>query len=218
MTTAAAYRLPGNVLPTKYDLTLTPNLTDFTFSGDETVTIQVTEPTNRIAVNAIDLEIADAQITLENGTSLTAQNIALNEGAETATFTFGQSIPAGTAALRIRFTGTLNDQLRGFYRSQYTTPEGEERYLATTQFEATDARRALPCWDDPAVKATFQVTLVIPSDLVAISNTLVESETPQDRGTKAVRFTETPKMSTYLLAFIVGDFASVEERAPNGTL
>ncbi|MDA0988287.1 MAG: M1 family metallopeptidase [Chloroflexi bacterium] len=216
MTTS--YRLPGNILPTKYDLTLTPNLTDFTFSGDETISIEVTETTDRIAINAIDLEVVDARITLEDGTSLTAKDIALDEESETATFSFGQSIPVGTAALHIGFTGTLNDQLRGFYRSQYTNPEGKEQYLATTQFEATDARRAFPCWDDPAVKATFQVTLVIPLDLVAISNTLVESETPQDDNTKVVRFAETPRMSTYLLAFIVGDFASVEQRAPNGTL
>ena len=216
MTTA--YRLPDNVLPTKYDLTLTPDLTDFTFSGNETISIQVTGTTDRIAVNSIDLEVVEARITLEDGTSLTATDIALDEESETATFTFGQSIPVGTAALHIGFTGTLNDQLRGFYRSQYTNPEGKEQYLATTQFEATDARRAFPCWDDPAVKATFQVTLVIPSDLVAISNTLVESETPQDGNTKALRFAETPRMSTYLLAFIVGDFASVEQRAPNGTL
>ena len=218
MTTAAAYRLPGNVLPLKYSVTLDPDLNDFTFTGEETVDIRVTETTNRIAVNAVELQISDVQLTLEDGASLPAHDIALDEDSETATFTFGRNIPPGNAALRIHFTGILNDQLRGFYRSQYTNPEGQQQYLATTQFEATDARRAIPCWDDPAVKATFQVTLVIPSNLVAISNTLVESETPQNGGTKAVRFAETPKMSTYLLAFIVGDFASVEQRAPNGTL
>ena len=218
MTTASAYRLPGNVLPTKYSLTLTPTLTDFTFSGHETIDIQVTESTDRIAVNAIELEIADVQITLEDGTSLTAKDISLDEKFETATFTFDRDIPTGTAALHINFTGMLNDQLRGFYRSQYTSAEGEKRYLATTQFEATDARRAFPCWDDPEVKAIFQVTLVIPSDLVAISNTMIESEPPRDGNTKAVKFAETPKMSTYLLAFLVGDFASVEQMTPNGTL
>ena len=93
MTTASIYRLPGNVLPTKYSLTLTPNLTDFTFSGNETIDIMVTETTNRIAVNAIDLEIADVEITLEDGTSLTARDIALDEKLETATFTFERDIP-----------------------------------------------------------------------------------------------------------------------------
>jgi puromycin-sensitive aminopeptidase len=218
MTTANPYRLSGNVLPTKYNLTITPNLTDFTFSGNEIIDILTTEPTDRVSINSIDLEIADASVTMENGTSLTAQNIELDEEMETATFIFGQSIPAGTAALNINFIGTLNDQLRGFYRSQYTTTDGQEQYLATTQFEATDARRAFPCWDDPAVKAIFQVTLVIPSNLIAISNTMIESETPREDNTKAVKFEDTPKMSTYLLAFLVGDFASVEQMAPNGTL
>ena len=112
----------------------------------------------------------------------------------------------------------MNHELGGYYRSQYTSAEGEERERATNQLEATDARRAFPCWDDPAVKAVFQVTLVIPSDLVAISNTMIESEPPREGNTKAVKFAETPKMSTYLLAFLVGDFASVEQMTPNGTL
>ncbi len=218
MTTVSAYRLPTNVRPVKYDLTLTPDLSAFTFAGEETISIEVDEAVSSIAVNAIELDILEVQATLADGTTLSAQSISLDEEMETATFAFGQDIPAGAASLYIRFNGTLNDQLRGFYRSQYTDPEGQQRYLATTQFEATDARRAFPCWDDPAVKATFDVTLVVPSDLVAISNTMIVSETPAAGGAKTVRFGESPKMSTYLLAFIVGDFASVEERAPNGTL
>ena len=218
MTTISAYRLPTTVQPLKYALTLTPDLDSFSFAGEETIEIQVTEATSSIAVNAIEIDILEARLALGNGASLTAQNIDLDEEMETASFAFDQEIPPGNATLYIKFNGTLNDQLRGFYRSQYTDPEGEQRYLATTQFEATDARRAFPCWDDPAVKATFDVTLIVPSDLVAISNTLIVSETPVEGDAKVVRFAETPKMSTYLLAFIVGDFASVEERAPNGTL
>ena len=218
MTTPSAYRLPNSVLPTRYDLTLAPDLEAFTFSGQETIALHVTEPVNSIAINAVDLQIHDVQLTLADGTVLPAQETSFNDDLESATFTFDREIPSGEATLFMNFTGVLNDQLRGFYRSQYTNPEGIEQYLATTQFEATDARRAFPCWDDPAVKSTFQVTLIIPSNLVAISNTLVESESPNPASTKAVRFQETPKMSTYLLAFIVGDFASVEELAPNGTL
>ena len=91
-------------------------------------------------------------------------------------------------------------------------PDDETAYLAATQFEATDARRAFPCWDEPAAKASFQVTLEIPSGMIGISNTQIEEETPTDGGSKLVRFAETPKMSTYLLAFIVGDMAAVEEK------
>ncbi len=217
MTTVSAYRLPTTVNPTRYALTLTPDLENFTFTGEETIDLQVSEAVSSIVINAIELDILEAMIAFEDGTSLSAQSIALDEEMETATFDFGREIPAGSAALYIRFNGILNDQLRGFYRSQYTDPEGRQRYLATTQFEATDARRAFPCWDDPAVKATFDVTLIVPADLVAISNTMIVSETP-DGDSKVVRFAESPKMSTYLLAFIVGDFVSVEERTPNGTL
>ena len=149
MTTVSAYRLPTTVQPLKYALTLTPDLDSFSFAGEETIEIQVTEATSSIAVNAIEIDILEARLALENGASLTAQNIALDEEMETASFAFGQEIPPGNATLYIKFNGTLNDQLRGFYRSQYTDPEGEQRYLATTQFEATDARRAFPCWDDP---------------------------------------------------------------------
>ena len=218
MTTQSAYRLPANVRPVRYAITLTPDLQAFTFTGEETIELELTEAVASISLNAIELDVTAAELTPAGGASTPAASITLDEDMETVTFDFGGSIPAGAASLSIRFTGTLNDQLRGFYRSQYTDPEGRQRTLATTQFEATDARRAFPCWDDPAVKATFEVTLVVPSDLVAISNTMIVSETPADGGTKTVRFGESPKMSTYLLAFIVGDFASVEERAPNGTL
>jgi puromycin-sensitive aminopeptidase len=115
------------------------------------------------------------------------------------------------------FTGELNDKLRGFYRSQYTDANGDTRYLAATQFEATDARRAFPCWDEPERKASFEVILLIPEDMVAVSNTPVVEEGPPWSGLKAVRFAETPVMSTYLLAFIVGDLTYIEKQAASGT-
>ena len=90
------------------------------------------------------------------------------------------------------FTGILNDKLRGFYRSEYTLPDGSKRVMATTQFEAPDARRAFPCWDEPAHKAKFEISLVIPEHLTAISNMPIVSETPQASGTKLVRFADPP--------------------------
>ena len=218
MTSNDSYRLPTNVRPEKYRLTLRPDLGDFTFQGEESVDLRVVEPDSSITLNAAELQISSARVTLQDGTVLPAREIHLDESREKATFFFDRTLPTGPAALAVDFNGTLNDQLQGFYRSRYIAPDGEECYLAATQFEATDARRAFPCWDEPALKSTFEVTLVVPSDLTAISNTHVVSETSREDGTKVVRFAETPKMSTYLLAFIVGDMASIETTAPDGTL
>ena len=218
MTTQAEYRLPPHVRPKRYVLTLAPDLASFTFGGDETVELEVDEPTDRILLNAAELHVSAASVTLADGTVLAAQDIAHDEAAETVALRFERPVPAGGASLSVEFTGILNDQLRGFYRSQYTDANGDTCHLATTQFEPTDARRAFPCWDEPARKATFQVTLRVPRDLVAVSNMPVESEEDADGGLKDVRFAETPAMSTYILAFVVGDLASVEATAKGGTL
>ena len=217
MTTIAETRLPTTVRPRSYAITLTPDLTNFTFQGEETIIIEVTESANKILLHSLDLEISRCEVTLQNGTVLTTTGIAFDKDSETAILSFGEPIPPGSANLHINFSGTLAEQLRGFYRSRYTGPNGDQRYLATTQFEATDARRAFPCWDEPAAKAKFQVTLAVSSDLVAISNMPVESETPGENNTKIVHFAESPAMSTYLLAFIVGDLSSVEAAGANGT-
>lgn len=217
MPSANSYRLPGNITPMTYDLSLTPDLEKFTFAGKETIKIKVNAATKSILINAIDLKISNAEIALKGGKKLKAQKISLDDKAERATLAFGQTIPPGDASLTLEFTGTLNDQLRGFYRSKYTNPEGKEVHLATTQFEATDARRAFPCWDEPSIKATFKLTLVIPKDLVAISNMPIAKESAADNGKKAVQFEESPRMSTYLVAFVVGDMKCVEADAVNGT-
>ena len=105
-----------------------------------------------------------------NGTTLESTNVALNEESELATITFGNALKVGAGKLHINFTGLLNDKLKGFYRSKYVHPSGEERYAATTQFEAADARRCFPCWDEPAVKATFDVTIVAEENKTVLSN------------------------------------------------
>ncbi|KAL3855249.1 hypothetical protein ACJMK2_014465 [Sinanodonta woodiana] len=126
----------------------------------------------------------------------------------------------GEGTLHIEFTGELNDKMRGFYRNKYTGPDGEERYGAVTQFEATDARRAFPCYDEPAVKATFDVTLVVPKNRVALSNMPVKSESTDETNEnwKVVKYERSPIMSTYLLAFIVGEYDYVEARDADGVL
>ena len=223
-----AVTLPQNVRPRKYHLRLQPDLDTFTFSGDQTVDIDMLEPTASIVLNAVDLEIQSATVTMKGlgqGLDLTAEGISLDPATETATLRFGSELPVGPASLEMSFTGVLNDKLLGFYRSEYVDQEGNTRYLATTQFEATDARRAFPCWDEPACKAVFDVTLVFDEAYRAVSNTpIVEEQSLRPaqngggRGLKSVRFADTPVMSTYLLAFIVGDLVSVEQEGPDGTL
>ena len=214
-----AVMLPADVKPIRYALTLTPDLGDFTFRGDESIEIEVLEPTSTIALNSAEIAIQSCTLTLSDGSALSPVETSVNEEDETAAFRFGVELPAGRATLALEFSGELNDKLRGFYRSKYRPQDGDgESHIATTQFEATDARRAFPCWDEPALKARFQVTLLIPSDLVAVSNMPVAAEREEGDGLQRVEFAETPPMSTYLLAFVVGDLRAIEQRASDGTL
>ena len=217
MTSLDPHRLPANVRPVRYTIELTPDLESLTFTGRETIEVRVTEPTSTVLLNASELSIGSVSASLADGTTVGA-TATVDEQAERATITLAQELPAGDATLVLEFSGTLNDQLRGFYRSKYDGPDGSPRYLAATQFEATDARRAFPCWDEPEAKAVFDVTLVIPDDLVAVSNMPIASENPAPEGKRAVRFEPSPKMSTYLVVFVVGDLAKVEATAAGGTL
>ncbi len=216
MSNVATSLLPATVRPIKYEVTLSPDLVACTFTGEETIDIEVRQSTAQIVLNAAELEIHEASL-LRNGQQLPAERIDLDAEAETATLTFARPLPTGTMQLALRFSGVLNDKLRGFYRSDYLLPDGTKRTMATTQFEAPDARRAFPCWDEPAYKAKFTIAVVIPAELTAISNMPIVSETPQPEGTKLVRFAESPIMSTYLLAIMVGEFECVEAQA-EGTL
>ena len=138
-----SYRLPTNVNPVNYEISLSPDLENFTFHGEESILVTVTEETKSISLNSVDISITQATLTAQNGTTQVPIETSFNEKYETVTFKFDKDVPSGEATLSNVFEGTLNDQLRGFYRSQYTNPEGEQKYLATTQFEATDARLSL---------------------------------------------------------------------------
>ena len=216
MPASNAVVLPATARPSKYRIKLQPDLKNFTFDGEQSVDLLILEATSTIVLNSIDLEISNTTLHA-NGTTLTSKSVTIDKDAETATLDFGETIQPGDARLEMVFTGELNDKLMGFYRSEYTSQDGETRYLATTQFEPTDARRAFPCWDEPAKKATFEVTLVFSDEYQAVSNTPVVEEAVPGPGLKSVRFAETPIMSTYLLVFIVGNLTSIEERAAGGT-
>ena len=216
MPSADAVVLPASVKPNKYRLTLQPDLNTFTFKGEQTVDIEIVEPTARIVLNAAELEISG--VTLRRNSSETStHSVSPDADTETVTLDFGRTLSPGRAQLVMEFTGILNDRLVGFYRSEYQDAEGQTRHLATTQFEATDARRAFPCWDEPAQKAVFDVTLIFDDAYQAVSNTPIVEESSPAPGLRSVRFGETPIMSTYLLAFVVGDLVSVEADAADGT-
>ena len=203
------YRLPRHVRPTRYDLRLEPDLTTLTFAGEETVTLDVREATSEIVLNAVELSIGEAAITNARGGDARRGTVFADEAAERCRITFPSPIEPGTWRLRLVFTGTLNDKLRGFYRSSYKDPSGEVRLMAATQFEATDGRRAFPCWDEPAFKAVFAVTLVIDPKLTAVSNTAVVAERVEG-ARKVAAFADTMTMSTYLVAFVVGELEATD--------
>ena len=210
------HRLPKTVVPEKYTLTLRPDLKAFTFEGEEDVTIRVRSPVKSVALNATELEVREASVKLAKGAPIPAK-IRHDEKAQLVHLTFPRTLPKGGATLSLKFTGTLNDKLAGFYRSKYAMGDGRTGVMATTQFEATDARRAFPCWDEPALKATFDLSLVVPTGWAAVSNTPIVEEKPLGKGTRRVRFAETPRMSTYLLAFVLGPLEALQGKARNGT-
>jgi aminopeptidase N/puromycin-sensitive aminopeptidase len=187
---------------------LTPDLQTATFSGEETIDVLLDAPSRSITLNAIEIRFGEVKAYVLSAATLEADKhpqiatTTLDSSKEQATFTFPKELPAGKVKLAIRFTGTLNDKLRGFYLSKTKT-----RNYAVTQFESTDARRAFPSFDEPALKATFDIALVVDTGDTVISNTNMISDTPGPvTGKHTLRFATTPKMSTYLVAFLVGDF------------
>ncbi|CAD5123517.1 DgyrCDS11856 [Dimorphilus gyrociliatus] len=210
-------RLPKDVVPENYVLELTPHLSNFTFDGKQEIAIEVKNETSSITMNSCDIEIKDVWFEC-NGLSIKSGiRTTLNNEEETVKFEFDSKLPKGRGKLGMTFIGQLNDKLKGFYRNKYFTSSGEERYGAVTQFESTDARRAFPCWDEPAVKATFEVQMTVPKDLVALSN-MPEKHCEVGEKTKTIQYEKTPVMSTYLLAFIVGEYDKIEAKDEDGVL
>jgi aminopeptidase N len=197
---ATAQRLPVDVVPIHYDITVAPDLAGAKFTGEETIRVRLAKPSTAIVLNAAEITFREVRITA-SGKSQDAK-IVLNEKLEQATFQVAAPIPAGEAQIAIQYDGILNKDLRGLYLS-----EANKRRYAVTQLEATDARRMFPSFDEPAFKATFALTAIIDVPDRAISNGAVVSDTPgPGAGKHTVKFDTTPKMSTYLVALTVGDF------------
>jgi puromycin-sensitive aminopeptidase len=202
---ASAYRLPTTILPRHYRLTLTPDLTAATFTGEVEIDVTVAQAASSLVLNAAELEISSATLVPDDGAGArTPTSISIDEDEERAVLEFDPPLAAGQATLHLTFTGILNDKLHGFYRSTFTDRDGVERVIATTQMESTDARRAFPCFDEPEFKATFEITLVVDEELAAYSNNPILEESLEPGGKRRVHFSPTMVMSTYLVAFVVG--------------
>ncbi|PJF20032.1 Peptidase M1, membrane alanine aminopeptidase domain-containing protein [Paramicrosporidium saccamoebae] len=205
--------LPTNVRPINYDLHVEPDMTNFVFDG-------------RVKLNSKELAIKSAvvitsdeyahRLAIDHFREINAQH-SFDTVKEVLTLALPKTLKSGSnVVVDIEYSGIINDKMAGFYRSSYVDKKsGATTYMGATQFESTDARQALPCWDEPAVKATFDVTLVIPEGQVGLSNMdITSSET--SNGKTTLKFRRTPIMSTYLLAWVVGDLESIETTNKHG--
>ena len=197
----------NDVHPINYRIHLEPDLRTFEFSGNTDILLETARPVNEITLNAVRLAFWECKVQLDG--EFADCPFYVDTLKEEVRVCLPKEM-TGRILLRIRYRGELNDRMAGFYRSRYGA-EGAAKYAAVTQFEESDARRAFPCFDHPAKKATFDVEMVVDENLVAISNGPVAEEEDLDDGRKAVTFQQTPKMSTYLLFFGAGEFDFIED-------
>ncbi|MDW3217671.1 MAG: M1 family metallopeptidase [Acidimicrobiales bacterium] len=205
-------RLPTHVVPQRYDLVLEPDIDTATFRGSVTIDVELMERTDELVCHAADLEIDSASVIVGEGAAAVEHtpDVRLDAVAERLHLTLPADLSPGPARVVVAFRGTLNDRLRGFYRSTFTSDDGTEHTIATTQFQSTDARRCFPCWDEPAWKATFATTLVVDPDHLAVANSAEVADTIDPDGRRRITFAETMRMSTYLVAFVVGPLEVTE--------
>ena len=194
--------------PINYKLTFEPDLKKFTFDGLESISINCKKSVNIITMNCAELKIKSCIV--KSGKKIIKSTPKINEKTEELQIKLGEKI-RGLCTVDLEFKGILNDRLLGFYRSKYQQ-NGKTKYLATTQFEAADARRAFPCWDEPEAKATFEISIIADNKFTAISNMPIK--TKKKIGNKITyNFQKTPLVSTYLIYLGVGEFEYLTGKA-----
>ena len=202
-------KLPKEVVPTEYAIRIVPNLDNLTFAGRESVKLNVRSPVQQLVLNGLELKIEAASV---DGKDLPLPAIKTENEKELVTLTLPSELAVGDHALTLRFTGKINQQGQGLFYMRYQEQGSRARKIMLgTQFEATDARRFFPCWDEPAFRARFQLTVVVPEDWLAVSNMPIESEQKIASG-KEVRFASTPSMSSYLNVFVAGQLDVIESQ------
>ncbi|HLJ08497.1 MAG TPA: M1 family metallopeptidase, partial [Acidimicrobiia bacterium] len=212
---SARHRLPYTVSPSRYQVHLAPDLEAETFSGRVVIAAEAHEPVDRVALHAQELEITMAA--LRSGDRAIVPEVCQDpEHDDRIVLVLAEQVPAGPFELELDFSGKLLEQLHGFYRSSYTDDEGVSRTIAVTQFEAADARRAFPCFDEPDRKAVFALSADVPEGMDAFSNAPLVSEEPLPGGGRRVRFADTIPMSSYLVALVVGPLVATAPRDVDG--
>lgn len=203
-------KLPKHVVPEEYAIRIAPDLKKLTFKGSETIKLDVRKPTREIVLNALEMEIENASV---DGKAVPKAAIKLDPREETLTVSLPTELPVGPHTLALTFSGKINQQGQGLYHAPYTDPaSGAKKVMLGTQFEATDARRMFPCWDEPIFRARFQLTAAIPEDLTAVSNMPVEREAKAAEG-KELHFALTPSMPSYLNVLCVGELDFIEKKS-----
>jgi aminopeptidase N len=201
-------KLPKSVVPQAYRIDITPDLKTLKLTGTEAIDVTFRKPQDSATLNEAGLTLG--KVSLEDGT---AASVTVDAKAQTATLHFGKTVAAGKHTITIAYTGPIPQTPNGIYYDDYKTDAGATKRMLVTQFEVADARRMFPGWDEPAFKATFQLSATLPKDLVAVSNMPIGTTTAVGADMKHVAFATTPRMSTYLLALLAGDMGSVHGQA-----
>jgi aminopeptidase N len=211
--TSLPTQLPRTAVPHHYAITLTPHVQQLAFDATVAIDLEVVRPTRTLVLNAADLNLASATLTPPKGGAALPATLAVDAKAQNATLTFPNQLAPGAYRLNIRYSGKINTQANGLFALDYKNKEGKDARSLFTQFEASDARRFVPSWDEPDYKATWDLTARVPANEMAVSNMPAASSKPVAGGLKEVRFQTTPTMSSYLLFFALGDFDRITKRA-----
>ena len=204
-------QLPRTAIPSHYAITVTPHADKLTFDGTVAIDLKVIKPTTTLTLNAADLTFGAVSLKPANGQPMPAQ-VSTDAEAQTATFTFDQQLQPGDYQLNIAYAGKINTQANGLFALDYTNVDGKPARALFTQFEAPDARRFVPSWDEPDYKARFDLTARVPKADLATSNMPEASSRDIEGGLKEVTFGTTPVMSTYLLFFSTGDMERISKK------
>jgi aminopeptidase N len=203
-------QLPRNARPSHYSIKIQPDAAKMSFEGQVRIDLDILKAGPTLTFNAADLDIKSARIA-----GGAAAKVNLNATAQTATLTFPTALPAGQTSIEIVYSGKIYEQANGLFALDYKDPKGAQKRALFTQFEAPDARRFIPSWDEPNYKATYDLTAVVPTDQMAVSNMPIANKNDLGGGKSEVTFQRSPKMSTYLLFFGVGEFDRITKQVGN---